>query len=171
MNEHSKPTTWGEVESHFHNAINEVVQVDRLVKRMQHDVTTTLAKGRQLAAESDHTLPMGISHWREHGMKYGYWEHFSEGIRELTRAQERQRILAFMSNHVHRYISSDEDSHNDQLWRNGWNACAQEIRRLLSQESQIAPDHNAEGIVSQQYMDGYNTALDDVVRLIERERG
>src|SRR5204862_4943058 len=98
---------------------------DRLVKLVQRDVTTTLAKGRQFAAESDHSLPMGVAHWREHGMKYGYWEHFSEGIRQFALMQERQRILALMSKCVYRDISPDEDIHHYQLRRSGWNAFAQ----------------------------------------------
>lgn len=169
MTEHSKQMTWGEVETQFHDVINEVVETDRLVKRVQHDVTATLARGRQLASESDHTLPMGVSQWREHGMKYGYWEQFSEGIREFARAQERHRILALMNNRIYRDLAEDEDSHDYQLKRAGWNAFAQELRALLSHDSQIAPDRKTGDTISQQYVDGYNTALDDVARLIEGE--
>jgi hypothetical protein len=169
MIEHSKSRTWGEVETQFHDAINEVVEADRLVKRVQHDVSATLTRGRQLASESDHGLPMGVSQWRDHGMKYGYWDHFSEGIREFARAQERHRILALMSSRKYRNIATDEDPHIYQLQCSGWNAFAQELRALLLQHNQLAVDGMPQqaDTISQQYVDGYNTALDDVARLIE----
>ncbi len=170
MTEQNKETTWGEVETQFHDAIDAVVDADRWVKRVQHDVTATLAKERTLVAESGHNIPMGISQWRDHGMKYGHWEHFSEGIREFARAQERQRILKLMSDRVYRDISADEDVNHYQLKRSGWNAFAQELRALLSCDHQATHAKVEAAPVSQQYVDGYNSALDDVVRLLEEER-
>ena len=29
---------------------------------------------------SKHSLPMGVSQWKNHGKKYGYWDYFREGL-------------------------------------------------------------------------------------------
>lgn len=34
--------------------------------------------------------PMGVSQWKNHGKKYGYWDHFKEDVL----FEERQRICS-----------------------------------------------------------------------------
>jgi hypothetical protein len=81
-----------------------------------------------------------------------------------------------MSSRKYRNIAADEDPHIYQLQCSGWNAFAHELRALLLQHNQLAVDGKTgetmpqqADTISQQYVDGYNTALDDVARLIEGE--
>jgi ketopantoate reductase len=171
MTEQSKETTWGEVADQFHHAIDAVVDADRWVERVKHDVTTTIAKERELTAESARKEPMGVSQWREHGMKHGYWDHYAEGIREFAKAQERQRIMELVNDRGFEDMSPEEDIDHYQLRRNRWNAFARELRALLSpQNGMIVNEQVTVEASSMTYIDGYNTALDDVIRLIEQDR-
>jgi hypothetical protein len=151
MKEPSKQTTWADVENRFHETINAVVEADRLVKGLQHDVAATLAKGRRLAAQSGQTAPMGFTEWRDHGIKYGYWAHLDEG----AHMQEPKRILALMSKPVYTGTPDNRDQVRALLVR-------KPREMTLAAATQSAP-------VSQQFIEGYNAALEDVIKLIEQE--
>lgn len=46
-----------------------------------------------LASTEDSRNPMGVSQWREHGKRYGYWDFFERRVREETEAATYARAV------------------------------------------------------------------------------
>lgn len=65
-------------------------EFDRLAKAYGwEDCVPSLGKLKSfirslLASTEDSRNPMGVSQWREHGKRYGYWDFFERRVREET---------------------------------------------------------------------------------------
>ena len=42
------------------------------------------------AIEAAKNVPMGVSQWREHGKKFGYWEYFEEEARTISKLKPNE---------------------------------------------------------------------------------
>ena len=64
--------------------------------------------------------PMGVSAWREHGKRFGYWDFFIEDL--LARLPEEKYPV--------------EGEFNDSnLMTAGWNECLAEVRKRLGKDN------------------------------------
>ncbi len=64
------------------------------IEAKQHLAKELQTQREELPDRDDHwrMYPMGISQWKEHGKKYGYWKHFESEAKEELKAKFKQII-------------------------------------------------------------------------------
>ena len=67
-----------------------------IIKRLYNQILESRKLKSEMMLDSfylaTHKPPMGVSQWRAHGEKYGYWEYFKEQIlKETGRGQRVSR--------------------------------------------------------------------------------
>lgn len=95
----TKPTEWEEIARNFHDTYEVFAPLFGYETRKEtRTFDPTSNNGRLMIATIEGVIepllthaqeaPMGVSQWREHGKKYGYWEFFEKE----ARAEERKRM-------------------------------------------------------------------------------